>query len=100
MKYTVIRSDTADEQIRKIIFYINENFGSEVALQKLEDLERSILQLGEHPELGMVPGYLVLKQQGYKVRGLEKNLVFYKADDERSPRVLSPEEERNRYGND
>lgn len=83
MKYTVIRTDTADEQIRKIILYINENFGSEIALQKLEDLERSILQLGEHPELGMVPGYLVLKQQGYKVLILEKNLVFYKVDHER-----------------
>ena len=29
MKYTVVRTDTADEQIRKIILYINENFGSE-----------------------------------------------------------------------
>ena len=25
MKYTVVRTDTADEQIRKIILYINEN---------------------------------------------------------------------------
>ena len=35
MKYSVVRTDMADEQIRKIILYINENFGSEVALQKL-----------------------------------------------------------------
>lgn len=83
MKYTVIRTDTADEQIRKIILYVNENFGSEIALQKLEELERSILQLGEHPELGIVPRYLILRQQGYKVLVLEKNLVFYKVDDER-----------------
>lgn len=40
MKYTVVRTDTADEQIRKIILYINENFGSEIALQKLDELEK------------------------------------------------------------
>ena len=40
MKYTVIRTDTADEQIRQIILYINETFGPEVALQKLEELEK------------------------------------------------------------
>ena len=45
MKYTVVRTDTADEQIRKIILYINENFGSEIALRKLEELEESILHL-------------------------------------------------------
>ncbi len=32
MKYTVVRTDIADEQIREIILYINENFGSETAL--------------------------------------------------------------------
>lgn len=47
MKYTVVRTDTADEQIRKIILYINENFGSEIALQKLDELEESILHLGD-----------------------------------------------------
>ena len=39
MKYTVVRTDMVDEQICKSIFYINENFGSEVALQKLDELE-------------------------------------------------------------
>ena len=52
MKYTVVRTDTADEQIRKIILYINENFGSETALQKLDELEESILLLGDNPDIG------------------------------------------------
>ena len=42
MKYAVVRTDTADEQIRKIILYINENFGSEAALQKLDELEEKL----------------------------------------------------------
>ena len=82
MKYRVVRTDTADEQIRKIILYINENFGAEIALQKLDELEESILHLGENPDIGTIPRYHILRQQGYKVLILEKNLVFYKVDDE------------------
>ena len=78
MKYTVVRTDTADEQIRKIILYINENFGSEVALQKLDELEESIFYLGDHPDIGMITRYGVLKRQGYKVQVLEKNLCSAK----------------------
>ncbi len=82
MKYRVVRTDTADEQIRKIILYINENFGAEIALQKLDELEESILHLGENPDIGTIPRYHILRQQGYRVLILEKNLVFYKVDDE------------------
>ena len=81
MKYRVVRTDTADEQIRKIILYINENFGAEIALQKLDELEESILHLGENPDIGTIPRYHILRQQGYRVLILEKNLVFYKVDD-------------------
>lgn len=83
MKYTVVRTDTADEQIRKIILYINENFGLEVALQKLDELEESILHLSDHPDIGIIPRYGILRRQGYRVLVLEKNLVFYKVDEER-----------------
>ena len=88
MKYTVIRTDTADEQIRKIILYINENFGAEVALQKLDELEESILHLGDHPDIGIITRYGVLRRKGYKVLVLEKNLVFYKVDEKRKRVVI------------
>ena len=88
MKYTAARTDTADEQIRKIILYINENFGSEIALRKLEELEESILHLGNNPNIGTIPRYHILRQQGYKVLILEKNLVFYKVDDERKRVII------------
>ncbi len=58
MKYSVVHTDTADEQIRKIILYINENFGPEAALQKLEE---SILQLGDNPDIGTIPRYHILR---------------------------------------
>ena len=75
MRYDVIRTDTADEGIRKIILYIAQTFGNAVAIEK------KILQLGDNPHIGSDPNYLVLKRQGYKVLILEKDLVFYKIDE-------------------
>ena len=82
-KYEVVRTDTADEGIRRIILYVAQNFGAEVALKKLDDMEKSILALRKNPYAGVAPRYLVLKREGYKVLILEKNLVFYKIDEER-----------------
>lgn len=81
MKYEVIRTDTADAGIRKIILYIAQNFGNTVALEKLDEIEKRILQLGEDPYIGTNPRYFILRRQGYKVLILEKNLVFYKIDE-------------------
>ncbi|MEI3322983.1 MAG: type II toxin-antitoxin system RelE/ParE family toxin [Eubacterium sp.] len=81
MKYEVIRTDTADAGIRKIILYIAQNFGNTVALEKLDEIEKRILQLGEDPYIGTNPRYSILRRQGYKVLILEKNLVFYKIDE-------------------
>lgn len=83
MKYNVIRTDIADEGIRKIILYIAQNFGSDVALEKLEKIEKRILELGNDPYMGMSPRYIVLKRQGYKILILDKNLVFYKIDEQK-----------------
>lgn len=82
MKYEVIRTDTADAGIRKIVLYVAQNFGNSVALEKLENMEKRILELADDPYIGTDPRYLVLKRQGYKVLILEKDLVFYKIDEE------------------
>ena len=82
MKYEVIRTDTADAGIRKIILYVAQNFGNAVALEKLDEIEKRILEGGDDPYMGSDPRYLVLKRQGYKVLILEKDLVFYKIDEE------------------
>lgn len=44
MKYEVIRTDTVDEGIRKIILYAAQNFGNTVALEKLNQIEKQILE--------------------------------------------------------
>ena len=83
MKYKVERTDTADSLIRRIVLFIAENFGNDVALEKLDYLEESIMNLGDDPYIGVQPRYNVLKRQGYLVLILEKDLVFYKVDDEK-----------------
>ncbi len=81
MKYDIIRTDKADALIRKIVLFVAEQFGSETALNKLDEIERSIMLLADDPYLGEEPRYMVLRRQGYRVMILEKDLVFYKIDE-------------------
>lgn len=81
MKYNIIRTDTADAGIRKIILYVAANFGNKFALEKLDDIEERINALADNPHMGVEPRYPVLKRQGYKVLILEKDLVFYKINE-------------------
>ena len=41
MKYDVVRTDTADALIRKIVFYVAEKFDCETATKKLNELEKA-----------------------------------------------------------
>ena len=84
MKYKVERTDTADSMIRRIIFFVAENFGNDVALEKLDYLESSLMSLGDNPYIGTEPRYNVLRRQGYQVLLLEKDLFFYKIDEDRN----------------
>lgn len=88
MKCEVIRTDTADSLIRKIILYVAENFGDDVALEKLDYLEEAIMNLGDNPYIGVEPKYNVLKRQGYLVLILEKDLIFYKVDDNKKQVIV------------
>ena len=88
MKYEIIRTDTADAGIRKIILYVAQNFGNTVALEKLDQIEKRILDLGDDPYIGTDPRYLVLKRQGYKVLILKKDLVFYKINEEKKTVIV------------
>lgn len=98
MKYRVERTDTADSLIRKIVLTVAENFGKQVALEKLDYLEKSIISLGDNPYIGLEPRYNILKRQGYLVLILEKNLVFYKVDDdEKVVRIYAVVDQRQDY---
>ena len=65
MKYNIIRTDKADEQLREIIFYIADDSGSvDIALNYLNKIETAINRLEEFPMSGSVPRYSILRKQG------------------------------------
>lgn len=81
MKYKIIRTEKADEQLREIIFYIADDSGSiDIALNYLEKIEKAIKRLEDFPMSGSVPRYSILRKQGYKVPIVERHLVFYKVN--------------------
>ena len=88
MKYTIVRTDTADVCIRKIVMFIARNFGEDIALKKLNDLEKNSYLLEDNPYLGIAPRYPVLKRQGYKVLILEKDLIFYKINEDKKEIII------------
>lgn len=88
MKYSIVRTDTADMQLRNIVLYVAENFGTEIALKRLDELEDSIMKLQEYQDLGVSPAYPTLRRQGYKMLILEKDLVFYKVDEKRKRVII------------
>ena len=82
MKYKILRTDKAEEQLREIIFYIADDSGDvDIALGYLEKLETEINRLKEFPKSGSIPRYSILKKQGYRVIIVERHLVFYKTNE-------------------
>lgn len=82
MKYKIVRTDKADEQLREIIFYIADDSGSvDIALNYLEKIETAINNLEQFPMSGSEPKYSILRKQGYKVLAVERHLIFYKVNE-------------------
>lgn len=82
MKYQILRSDKADEQLREIIFYIADDSGSvDIALNYLDKIENTIKRLEDFPYSGNVPKYSILRKQGYRVLIVERHLIFYKVNE-------------------
>ena len=96
--YEIIRTDTADACITNTNLYIAEKFGNDTALEKLSEMEKSINALADNPYIGMDPKYMTLKRQGFKVLILEKDLVFYKInEDEKTVTVYAVTDQRQDF---
>lgn len=101
MKYKIIRTDKADEQLREIIFYIADDSGSvDIALNYLDRIEAAIRRLEEFPMSGSIPRYSILRKQGYRVLIIERHLVFYKInEDEKIVTIYAVVDSRREYKN-
>ena len=83
MKYEVIRTRMADYQIRNLTMYISLSFGSDVALEKLSELEDAIMTLGDNPNIGDIPRDIEIRRLGFRVLVLKKDIIFYKINEEK-----------------
>lgn len=89
MKYRILRTAKADEQLRDIILYRAEVTGSvDAALEFLDRIEKEINRLADYPESGAPPRYATLRARGYRVLIVEKQLVFYKINHEENTVVI------------
>ena len=89
MKYRILRTDRANDQLYAIIQYIAEDSGSvDVALGYMDVLEAEIKKLETAPHMGSYPRYSILRKQGYRVLIVQRHLVFYKVDDEKQEVVI------------
>lgn len=76
--YKLLRTGTADPGLHRITLSIAKFFlGVHVVLERLNQIKYQLSLLAEPPLMSTVPGYMVLRGQGYKVLILEKDLVFY-----------------------
>ena len=81
MAYRIMRTDTANNQIRDIVLYHTEITGrTDAGLALLDKLEAGFNRLSEFPESGSPSRYAKLRARGYRVLIVEKYLAFYKAD--------------------
>ncbi|MDO4312214.1 MAG: type II toxin-antitoxin system RelE/ParE family toxin [Eubacteriales bacterium] len=84
MKYKILRTDKADEQLRDIIFYIADDSGSvDIALRYLDKIKKGINRLEDFSNSGSIPRDSVLRKQRYRVLIVERHVPFYKINHEK-----------------
>jgi len=82
MKYVLIRTDKADDQLSDIIHYIAADSGDvNIALAYLDKIETAVMLLEDFPCQGVQPRYSILRRQGYRVLIVERHLIFYKVSE-------------------
>ena len=82
MSYTVLRTATADEQIRDAVGYLAEvSGGTGPAPRLLDQVDDAAGRLAAFPRMGSVPSWGTLAKRGYRKLGVGNYLLLYKADD-------------------
>ena len=81
MKYQVLRSGVAENQLTEILQYIIHLTGdTKSALDFLDELDKARLQLEEFPESGINPRDIAIKRCGYRFLIIRNYYLFYKVN--------------------
>ena len=82
MSYSVLRTYTADEQIREAVLYTAQVSGGEGPALKLLDLiDEAAERLSSFPRIGSVPAWGTLAKRGYRKLAVGHYIMLYKVDD-------------------
>lgn len=83
MKYEVILTDLAKQDLREIAFYVaNISCDTGVARKFIEKLMEKCLDLDLFPNAGALPKDRVLKSRGFRFVSYKNYLIFYLVDEE------------------
>ncbi len=83
MSYSLKITDTAKSDLRDIAFYIADSSKNvEIALNFIDELQKSCNQLIEYPNSGAYPKDRVLKSSGYRFLTHKDYLICYLIDEE------------------
>jgi plasmid stabilization system protein ParE len=81
MKWDVLMTDTAKDDLREIALYLYDQSGdAEIAASFVMELQEQCLALESFPERGAVPKDYVLKALGYRYLAYKHYLIFYLTD--------------------
>ena len=88
MKFELLRTYKFNDQLHELILYIADVNCVDVAKKQLNTIESLVLKLKDFPELGSVPRYKILKNQGYRTLIIPGYLIFYKIFEEERKVIL------------
>lgn len=82
MKYQVVRSEKAADQLYDLLHYMTEDSGNiDNTLEYLNELQAAIMGLSECPYKGISPRYSALRKQGYYILIAGNQHIFYKINE-------------------
>lgn len=82
MKYSVLITETAVQDLAKIVAYITDHFGETVADKAVLRLKRTLRSLEDFPEAGKPAKSISRELEGMFFLFSEKNVIFYEVADE------------------
>ena len=81
MKYTVLRSGIAENQLTEILRYMTLLTGdTQSALNFLDELDKARMQLEDFPESGINPRDIAVRRMGYRFLLVKNYYFFYKVN--------------------
>ena len=75
--YAIIPTEKFNKELHQQILYIAMQFSKEKAIQVKENIQSSILNLTNHPYMGITPKMRALKDDDLRMLILEKIIIIY-----------------------